>query len=123
MIEYKAKRQKAVVIGIVNRDSKQILANHVNDAKANTLQNQIYDNLAKDSILVTDDGKGYASISHFSYNHRVVNRSKGKYVDNDARIGFNIHTNTIEGFWSQLKRGINSIYYCISKKCLQSYLN
>jgi len=33
------------------------------------------------------------------------------------------HTNTIEGFWSLLKRGISGVYHAVSEKYLQSYLN
>ena len=38
-------------------------------------------------------------------------------------LGGNIHTNTIEGFWSLLKRGIGGVYHSVSEKYLQSYIN
>jgi hypothetical protein len=40
----------------------------------------------------------------------------------DSRIAFKIHTNTIEGFWSLLKRGINGIYHWVSKKHINAYI-
>ena len=33
------------------------------------------------------------------------------------------HTNTIEGFWSLLKRGINGVYHAVGEKYLQNYIN
>jgi hypothetical protein len=51
-----------------------------------------------------------------SHNHEAVNHSAKEYVRGD------IHTNTIESFWSQVKRGINGTYVWVSKKHLQLYL-
>ncbi len=34
-----------------------------------------------------------------------------------------VHTNTIEGFWSLVKRGIGGVYHSVSAKYLQSYLD
>ena len=50
------------------------------------------------------------------YNHESVNHSEKEYVRGDA------HTNTIESYWSLLKRGINGTYIHVSKKHLQKYL-
>ena len=49
--------------------------------------------------------------------HGVVNHSSGEYV-----VGA-IHTNTIEGFWSLLKRGIMGSYHKVSKDYLPLYMN
>lgn len=51
------------------------------------------------------------------FQHGTVNHSAKQYVYNG------IHTNTIEGFWSQLKRSIDGTYHVVSPKYLQSYLN
>ena len=51
------------------------------------------------------------------YNHRRVNHSQGVYVDGD------VHTNTIEGFWSLTKNGIRGVYHNVSAKYLQMYLD
>jgi hypothetical protein len=48
--------------------------------------------------------------------HGVVNKSKG-YVAGPA------HTNSVEGFWSLVKRGISGVYYQVGAEYLQSYLN
>ncbi len=51
------------------------------------------------------------------YNHLFVIHNAGEYVNGD------IYTNTIEGFWSLLKRGIVGIYHFVSKKHLQYYVD
>ncbi len=49
------------------------------------------------------------------YDHRRINHSEKVYVMGD------IHTNSIEGFWSLLKRGIGGVYHSVSTKYLQMY--
>ena len=58
----------------------------------------------------------YRGIEKKGYAHKRIRHSAGVYVSGD------IHTNTIEGFWSLVKRGINGVYHSVSKKYLQSYL-
>lgn len=50
------------------------------------------------------------------FNHETVNHAEKEYVRGD------VHTNTIESFWSALKRGINGTYIHVSSKHLQKYL-
>jgi len=51
------------------------------------------------------------------YIHHRIHHALKVYVMDD------VHTNTIEGFWSLLKRGISGVYHNVSAKYLQSYLN
>lgn len=121
--------KKAVAFGIVNRETKQVKAIKVADATRNTLQKEIYNNIKEGSILCTDEHKSYHSIGN-SYNHKQVNHSQGEYSREEyfedrqsGRKAFKIHTNTMEGFWSQLKRGIYGVYHWASEKHIQQYLN
>ena len=61
------------------------------------------------------------------YNHEFVKHCAGEYNrdkrDNQGRTAYKINTNSIEGFWSQLKRGIDGIYHWVSKKHVQMYIN
>jgi transposase-like protein len=121
--------EKSVVMGIVNRDTKQVKGIKVDDATSYSLINQINSNINTDSIVITDEHKSYHSMSN-EYNHKTVNHSKGEYVKDSStnkrgeeRKAFKVHTNSIEGFWSQLKRGINGIYHWASKKHIQKYVN
>lgn len=68
-------------------------------------------------MIYTDELKTYDSLQRSGYRHKRVNHSAGVYVAGTAS------TNTIEGFWSLLKRGIDGVYHSVSAKHLQSYLD
>jgi transposase len=65
---------------------------------------------------MTDDAQVYNGLDIQGYAHESVNHSAEEYVRGDA------HTNTIESFWSMLRRSINGTYIHVSKKHLQKYL-
>jgi len=65
--------------------------------------------------LYTDQYPGYLMFSNYM-KHEVINHKKS-YVNGQ------IHTNTIEGFWSLLKRGVDGVYHAVSEKYLQNYVN
>lgn len=66
------------------------------------------------SILNTDEWQGYNGLGHF-FKRKIVKHNEGEYVKDGA------HTNSLEGFWSLFKRGVNGIYHSISKKHSQHY--
>jgi transposase len=68
------------------------------------------------STVFTDDLAGYHGLD-IHYQHKRINHSEKVYVMGD------VHTQTIEGFWSLIKRGIGGVYHSVSKKYLQNYLN
>jgi transposase-like protein len=72
-----------------------------------------------ESTIYTDELKSYGGIGHMNngYQHRRINHSTGIYVMGD------VHTNTIEGFWSLIKRGISGSHHAVSQKFLQAYLD
>ena len=69
------------------------------------------------SRIYTDEYIGYNSLVESEYSHAVVNHGAKQFVDGDK------HTNTIEGFWAQLKRAIFGIYHFVSAKYLQRYVD
>jgi len=69
------------------------------------------------SIIYTDELPVYTNLTAEGYVHRRVNHTAKVYVEGDA------HTNTIEGFFSLLKRGISGVYHSVSAKYLQRYLD
>lgn len=75
------------------------------------LQHTINTFIPKGSIVVTD---GYKGLSE-NYEHKVVDHHRGEYV----KRGY--HTNSIESFGSQLKRGIVGVCHLVSKKHLELY--
>jgi transposase len=71
----------------------------------------------RSASLYSDELAVYRYAPKFGYRHRKVNHGKKEYVRGD------IHTNTIEGFWSQLKRSIVGTHHSVSRKHLQKYVN
>lgn len=81
-----------------------------------TLLNTLYNNVDKESTIMSDDYRGYKKVKHI-YNHKTINHSKGNYVNG------NIYTNTIEGAFGIFKRGVYGIYHHISSKYIEKYLH
>jgi transposase len=108
---------KTPVIGAVDRDSGIAKANAVPNLSHDNVMPFINKNISKMSIVCTDDASSFARLGSKGYAHREVNHSAGEYVK-----GY-IHTNTIEGFWSSLKRGIDGVYHHVSPKYLQNYIH
>jgi len=87
------------------------------DLKSRKLNWMIRDNVdTKNSILFTDQYRGYCHVSKFMQ-HRTVNHSVW-YVTPDGT-----HTNNIESFWALLKRGITGQYHQVSRKHLPKYID
>jgi transposase-like protein len=107
---------KTPVIGIIERGGK-VKASVSVDTKLRTIQPLINANVKKGSTVYTDEYRSYTRVSLNGFKHQKVKHGKGQYVIGDA------HTNTIEGFWSQLKRSINGTYHSVSPKYLQHYVN
>lgn len=110
---------KVCVVGMVERTAPgRVVALIANDATKNTLHGIAKEYILPDSIVYTDEWPSYHGLEKINgYQHRRVNHSAGVYV-----IG-TTHTNTIEGFWSLVKRGIGGVYHSVSKKYLQTYLD
>jgi transposase-like protein len=106
---------KACVVGFRERGGN-IKAKFVPDRSKETLLPVVYENVAPDSILMTDDYAGYFELAK-NFEHYTVNHSAKEFVNQMA------HTNGIENFWSHLKRGIDGIYHQISKEHLQAYID
>ena len=88
----------------------------VNRVTGKNLKEFICENVDNSSIVMTDEFKSYKMLRK-DFNHKFVRHSIGEYVRG------NTHTNTIEGYFSLLKRGITGIFHHISKKHLHRYLN
>jgi len=109
-------KDKTPVLGIVKRGGK-ISVHVIDDTKSTTIQPIIDKVVDKDkAIIVTDEWLGYNAVKN-EYMHVVINHSEGEY----ARGAFD--TNTIEGFWSQLKRTIKGTHIHVSRKHLQKYVD
>jgi len=67
--------------------------------------------------LFTDEYGPYEAVGERFQRHHRINHSLKVYVSGE------IHTQTIEGFWSLVKNGIRGVYHAVSAKHLQDYLN
>lgn len=108
---------KTPVVGIVQRGGKISALVTANVSRA-TVMPMIEAKVLPRSMIYTDDYKVYNPLADQGYGHSRINHSAKVYV-----VGDNIHTNTIEGFWSLLKNGIRGVYHSVSSKHLQSYVN
>ena len=117
----KGKSEKTVVLGLVERNSKQVKATVVESNKTYDLQPTIYETVKEGSAIVTDSYAGY-DVLNWNYKHETVKHCVGEYVKESSKVAFKIHTNTIEGFWSLVKRTINGTHHWISKKHTNRYL-
>jgi hypothetical protein len=83
---------------------------------ARTLGKAVDSMTAHNSTMMTDEFSAYKSVAEdLSRKHITVNHTKEEYVRGDA------HTNTVEGFFSLLKRGINGTFHHVSRGHLSRY--
>lgn len=108
--------KKQTVFGMVERDGVATIK-HVKSSGARVLLPEIAMGITPGTQVYSDEWGAYRSLNKRGYSHTTVNHSKLEYVRGI------VYTNTIEGFWSQLKRSIDGTYHSVSPKYLQSYLD
>lgn len=107
--------RKMTVVGGVSRKGN-VVAKFVANTRASTLQAFVRESVSNHvSLLCTDESHSYTALGG-SYFHRTVDHAKHQYV-----VGA-VHTNTIEGFWSILKRGVVGTYHKVSARYLPLYI-
>mgnify|MGYP000904100598 CR=1 FL=1 len=107
---------KSPMVGLLQRNGKVLL--RVIDAdKANgeTIKPIVRKYVSSEAIIYTDGFGAYNGLNKEFVEHGIVAHDKGEYVNGK------VHTNTIEGFWSIMKRGIIGVYHFTSHKHLQRY--
>jgi len=117
-------KKKIPVVGIVQRKGK-VFAKVMPDLRAKNVLRVIRDHVTPGSTIYTDEYTIYDRIGRMQardgklarFNHKRIRHASGVYVMGD------IHTNSVEGFWSLVKRGIGGVYHSVSPKYLQTYLN
>jgi transposase len=112
--------EKTPVFGMVERGGKgRVLAYVTPDAKAATLFPIIEEKILPNTTVYSDEYSTYDQLHMLAncYNHKRIKHAQKIYVMGD------VHTQTIEGFWSLVKRGIGGVYHSVSRKYLQTYLD
>jgi transposase-like protein len=105
---------KTSVFGMVERQG-EVKAMPVPRTNATYLFPIIQKHISPEAVIMSDDYSAYDSLNKTFKDHKVVKHSQQEYVRGE------VHTNTIEGFWSMMKRGINGIYHHVSKEHLHRY--
>ena len=105
---------KTIIFGMVQRRKGGKARAFVASAKIGTLHKKVRENVLKGAVLYTDAWKGYKKLSR-EYVHHVINHAE-EYVRG------HIHTNSIEAFWSLLKRNLRGTYVAPRPQHLQRYV-
>src|SRR5438132_9377381 len=107
------------VLGMAERGGR-VRAFATPDVKITTVMPLVREFVLPKSTVYTDERNIYERVQHvpgMGYVHKRIQHNAKVYVAGD------VHTNTIEGFWSLVKRGLGGVYHSVSQKYLQSYLD
>jgi transposase len=113
-------KPKTTVLGAVERKGGRVVARVAADNKKPTLHGFIKQYVLPGSCVFSDEHPSYDGLDIRGYTHHRVRHQSRVYVTGSRG---QIHTQTIEGFWSLVKRGIGGVYHSVGKQYLQSYLN
>ena len=112
-------RKRTAVVGLVKRQGR-VIAKAVPDVSRETMHTLVRTYVFPSSTIFTDEFSSYDLLGKLQgayYKHRRIRHSSKVYARGD------VHTNTVEGFWSLIKRGIGGVYHSVSQKYLQSYMD
>jgi transposase-like protein len=113
----KQKERKTIVMGMLNRETRQIRAKVIPNVKRETLQAEILEHVGFNAYVFTDGHVGYDKLSEYkNFTHKTVNHIN-EYVNG------RVHTQGIENFWSLLKRGLNGTYVAVEPFHMDSYVD
>lgn len=107
--------KKAPVVALVERGGR-VRSQSVPNVTGKTLRGVLDTHLDKSANLMTDDWRAYRKPGRKFASHQIVNHSAGEYVRGD------VHTNTVEGFFSLFKRGLNGTFHHIGHHYMDQYL-
>ncbi|PWU12127.1 MAG: hypothetical protein C5B51_01220 [Terriglobia bacterium] len=116
----RARYAKQPVMGVIQRGTEEehskVHAFPIPHVRREVIADVVKNYVAPEAQIYTDEGGGYRHLKD-KHNHAIVIHSKGEYVRGE------VHTNSIEGFWSLVKRQIIGQHHFVSVKHLQRYLN
>jgi len=106
---------KTAVLGMIDRESRQVRAKVVPNVRRDTLQKEILETIEFGSKVYTDQAVTYSNLKD-QYVHETVNHAV-RYVDGQ------VHTNSLENFWSLMKRNLAGTYVAVEPFHLDRYLD
>ena len=107
---------KNKVLSLVDRATGRAKSFVVKDIRKETVLPILRENIAREAMVMTDEARVYAELADEFEGHAFVSHSADEYVRGD------VHTNTIEGYFSIFKRGMRGIYQHCDKKHLHRYM-
>ena len=108
-------RNKRAIISLVERAGR-VRSFHVENADKATVNIIVGQNIAREARVHTDESRLYGDVKGHAAAHEAVKHSAGEYVRGD------VHTNSVEGFFSIFKRGMKGVYQHCAEKHLHRYL-
>jgi transposase-like protein len=106
---------KIVVLGMLERNTRQVRAKVIPNVKRETLQNEILNQIERKTPIYTDAAPSYEFLNVRDFVHETVNHIE-EYVRGE------VHTQGIENFWSLLKRGLKGTYVAVEPYHLDRYV-
>ncbi|MBL8658596.1 MAG: IS1595 family transposase [Rhodospirillales bacterium] len=106
---------KRAILGLVERNGR-VRTFHVAQATKENVKDLVASNISRESRLCTDESRLYTEIGSTFADHQAVCHSAGEYVRGD------VHSNTIESYFSVFKRGMKGVYQHCAEKHLHRYL-
>jgi len=107
---------KTPVAGIVERGG-QIRAKVMTSVRKTALLPNLVNSVEQGSTIYTDELRSYQNVAKYGFVHARVKHGEYEWVRAE------VHTNSIEGFWSQLKRSVNGTFHQVGRKHLQGYVD
>ncbi len=114
--EEKVEDHKTAVVGLLDRDTRQVRAKVVPNVKREVLQDAILSNVTGTGTVFTDGMKAYSNLPTLNFVHETVDHLT-EYVRGE------VHTNGIENFWALLKRGLKGTYVAVEPFHLERYVD
>jgi len=106
---------KTIVMGMLDRNARQIRAKVVPNVSRTTLHNAVLNNVEHGTNVYTDQAPAYQRLNQ-TYLHEIVNHA-------ETYVRGRVHTNGLENFWSLLKRNLSGTYVCVEPFHLERYVD
>jgi transposase-like protein len=110
---------KMKVLSLIDRETGRAHSTVLDFISAKAIGEIVVANLSHEAILMTDEARHYVKLGRQFAGHGHTNHAAGEYV---SRFNPQVHTNTVEGFFSIFKRGMRGVYQHCGKKHLHRYL-
>jgi transposase-like protein len=112
----RSEKTKTPVFALVNREGEMV-AMKVPSVNSENIKSVIRKHVSKDATIMTDKYTVYQGLDEEFAGHEIVDHGKGEYVRGNA------HTNTVEGWFALLKRGVTGTFHHVSEEHLDRYVD